>query len=93
MTALIDAYLGQDIRPLLDLNKRFGVDYLLVDKRHFAKGSRLNPPWYFAPFRERILSLVAQTQGNAFVMSNRVDRAAIFGGGDIFLLDLRLLDQ
>lgn len=93
MTALIDAYLGQDIQPLLDLNKRFGVDYLLVDKRHFAKGSSLNPPWYFAPFREQILSLVAQTQGNAFVMSNRVDPAAIFWGGDILLLDLSLLDQ
>ena len=72
MTALIDAYLGQDIQPLLDLNKRFGVEYLLVDKRHFTKGSPLNPPRYFAPFRERILSLVAQTQGNAFVMSSRV---------------------
>ena len=83
MTALIDAYLGQDIQPLLDLNKRFGVDYLLVDKRHFAKGSSLNPPWYVAPFREQILSLVAQTQGNAFVISNRVDPAAIFWGGDI----------
>ena len=69
------------------------MDYLLVDQRHFTKDSLLNSPKYFAPFQEDIKNRLARAKGQVFVMSNSVDQAVIFRDGDIFLLDLFLLDQ
>jgi hypothetical protein len=66
--ALIDAYLATDAAPLQGLHCRWGVDYLIVTKAHFAKdGSR---PEYFAPFDARIEEIWRSHRREDFLLSD-----------------------
>ena len=66
--ALIDAYLATDAAPLRGLHCRWGVDYLIVTKAHFAKdGSR---PEYFAPFDARIEEIWRSHRSEDFLLSD-----------------------
>lgn len=74
MNALVDAYLATDAAPLQELGCRWGVDYLVAEKAHFAgSGSR---PRYFAPFEARIEATWDRHRPGDFVLS-RPEPAAV----------------
>lgn len=69
MQALIDAYLAVEEEPLHSLHCRWGVDYLVVDKRHFdgEPGAR---PRYFAPFDAEIEERWQRHEASEFLLHN-----------------------
>ena len=67
MNALTDAYLATEAAPLRALHCRWGVDYLIVERAHFAPGGQR--PDYFAPFDARIAEIWAGHGREDFLLS------------------------
>jgi hypothetical protein len=87
MDAVFDAYLSTDATPLYRMRNEFGVTHLLVEKQHFTDPQR--PPSYFAPWRGRIQSRLAEIKGKEYLMNGSLhERAAIFNRQGLILLDL-----
>lgn len=86
MNDLIDAYLATDPAPLRELACRWGVDYLVAEKAHFADSQ--NRPRYFAPFDARIEAIWRRHRPEDFLLSHP-DPAAVVLQNERYLV-LRL---
>ncbi|GAB4392203.1 MAG: hypothetical protein Tsb0032_06910 [Kiloniellaceae bacterium] len=75
MDALIDAYLALEVSPLRALHCRWGVDYLIVDRAHFAPGG--DGPEYFAPFDARIAAIRETYRPEDFLLSAPAPAAVV----------------
>ena len=89
MFDLIDAYLAQDLRPLIDLRCRWQADFLVVDRTHFpGEGVSLN---YFAPFNARIEKILSTVEKPKMILRQPPADAVVFRAGRYTVLDLALL--
>jgi hypothetical protein len=89
MFDLIDAYLAQDLQPLIDMRCRWHVDFLVVDRSHFSDQGA--PPTYFAPFNDRIEEVLNAAEKSELVLSRPPADAVVFAAGRFSVLDLALL--
>ena len=88
---LIDAYLAQDLQPLIDLRCRWQVDFLVIDRSHFSDDG--DSPTYFAPFEERIETVFSTTEKSEMVLRQAPADAVVFEAGEFSVLDLALLSR
>jgi len=90
MDALFDAYLSTDAAPLYRLRQDFGVTHLIVEIRDFTDSN--HAPEYFAPWRARIPSRLAEIKGRELLLDKSLHKkAAVFNHDGIILLDLSKL--
>jgi len=90
MDAMFNAYLSVDEAPLRRLRQDFGVTHLIVETRDFTDPT--HAPEYFAPWRSRIHSRLAEIKGEEYLLKDTVHRkAAIFDRDGLILLDLAKL--
>jgi hypothetical protein len=89
MDALIDAYFGTSIEPLVALRDRFGVTHMLIDWRHFEAGT--TAPTYFEPFGGRLLGVVQRAEGQ-FELPRQVQHGQVLNSRFV-LLDLHRLQK
>jgi len=89
--ALIDAYLATDIGSLRDLHCRWGVDYLVVDKTHFAQED--SRPRYFAPFGDRIEEIWRDNQRGSFLLAEPQAEWVALETEDHFILRLKAVAE
>lgn len=89
MQALIGAYYATDPAPLIALRDAFGVDYLVVDERHFTT----RPPSYFQPFQDEIQAtrVALPSDPRRLEVFRQMPRATVFRDGPLVVLDLRRL--
>ncbi|MBL7661513.1 hypothetical protein JNK13_02055 [bacterium] len=83
MEVLIYAYFAIDDEPLRLLNRKFGVKYLIVDKRDL----RNRPPKYFKPFGkiiERVYPRMREFGSRVMMLRGQ----AVVAQGPYFVLDL-----
>ncbi len=89
MEALTEAYLATDEAPLRALHCRWGVDYLVAEKAHFApQGER---PTYFAPFDARIGRLWQTHSREDFLLASPDLAAVALDSGGYRVVDLAAL--
>lgn len=89
MQALIDAYLATDAAGLRALHCDWNVDYLVVDREHFAEGYAR--PRYFAPFDRRIAEIWSGSRRQDFLLA-RPDPAWVAVATERYwVLDLTLV--
>lgn len=91
MRALIDAYFARASDPLLALRDHFGVDYLIVDARHFGRAA---PPRYFAPFDSWIEAAwrgSGESASRDFLLPHLGPPVEVFRLGVLRVLDLHAL--
>ena len=91
MFDLIDAYLASDIKPLIHLRCSWQVDYLVVDRDHFADEE--TAPVYFAPFNERIEKILSTAEKSKMILQQPPAGAVVFQAGKFTVLDLALLSD
>ncbi len=89
MFDLIDAYLAKDIDPLVRLRCRWQVDYLVVDRDHFA--GKETEPKYFEPFNERVEDILQTTEKSKMLLRQPPASAIAFQSGRFILVDLAQL--
>jgi len=87
MEALVEAYLADDVRALVDLRDGFGVDYLVVNE---ADLTGVEPPSYIEPFNMQSSVLWTAHKGR-FVALKLDNRAAVYVADGIHILDLHRL--
>ena len=89
MYGLIDAYLAEDRRPLIELRCRWQVDFLVVDRAHFpADGGQV---MYFAPFDDRIKEVLQAASNSELILRNPPKEAVVYSSGRFLVLDLALV--
>ncbi len=89
--ALVDAYLATDRAALRTLHCRWGVDYLIVNKAHFATdGAR---PRYFAPFDDRIEEIWRSNPREDFLLRSPDAELVALETGNFLILNLKPLDD
>ncbi len=87
MRAVIDAYYATDPVPLLKLRDEFGVEYLLIDEKHFST----EPPSYFKPFDAwvREAQQSAPADPGELEVLRQMKHATVFREGSLVVLDLQ----
>lgn len=90
MLAFLEAYYGRDKTGLIDLRDDWGVDFIVVDKRHLS-GDQDKKPWFDFPYvRDRHEALRAENQGQYWLLNP--PRTAITAENEYYiLLDLNRL--
>ncbi|PIR00446.1 MAG: hypothetical protein COV66_06885 [Nitrospinae bacterium CG11_big_fil_rev_8_21_14_0_20_45_15] len=88
MDALIDAYFATDESPVIALRKQFGVDFLLLDLRHYKE-----KPYYFRPFDTTLDRVIQQAQGRGFYLEKNYQSLTLFQMGPLVLLDLSKVEK
>jgi len=88
MDALINAYFATDESALTALRKQFGVDYLLLDLRHYQE-----KPYYFRPFDITIDKAIQRAQGRGFYLEKNHRPLTSFQMGPWVLLDLAKIEM
>ncbi len=87
MDALVDAYFATDESSLIDLRSRFGVDFLLLDLRHFTE-----KPHYFKPFDKTLGAAIQRAKGKTFFLEKNYRPLTLFQQGPWVLLDLSRIE-
>ncbi|NBO18536.1 MAG: hypothetical protein EBV03_04785 [Proteobacteria bacterium] len=98
--AIIDAYLAQDLAPLLRLRDEFAVDYLIVNAQDYGDNcytsdhqthNAADAPKYFEPFdtytREK------WTGSPQCFLPLTLEKAAVYAQDNIYILDLHKLGR
>jgi hypothetical protein len=91
MFDLIYAYLASDIEPLIRLHCRWKVDYLVVDRDHFADEE--TAPDYFAPFNKRIEKILSTAEMSKMILRQPPAGAVVFQAGKFTVLNMALLSD
>lgn len=84
---LIDAYLAADLSPLVRLNCRWHVDYLVVDQNHFTSEDK--KPTYFSPFDKRIEKALANFERSKLILGNPPKQSIVFEANAFRVIDLK----
>ena len=91
MDDLVNAYLANEIQPLIDLRCRWQVDFMVVDRDHFL--GKDTAPTYFAPFDERIAKIIDATDRSKMVLANPPTQTVVFEHGKYLVVDLARLSK
>jgi len=83
MRAIIRLYASSDAAALEELRREYGVTHLLVDRKHLK-----NAPSYFAPFKEEMLSALANNPDGVATLKNFTQAGTVFRLRNISLVDL-----
>ncbi len=81
--SLIALYAATDTAPLTELQTRYKVTHLLLDKRHLDKA----PP-YFAPFDAEMKAARVSVEGKTLILAELALTKAIYESGNFVLIDL-----
>ena len=82
--SLIQLYAATDSAPLKELQARYKVTHILLDKRHLEKA-----PAYFAPFNEEIKAARAEQAGKPLFLEQLANSKAAFESGNLVLIDIQ----
>jgi hypothetical protein len=88
MDALIDAYFAIDESPLITLWKQFGVDFLLLDLRHYKEKA-----YYFRPFDTTLDRAIQKGRDRGFYLEKNYRPLTLFQMGPWVLLDLSKIEM
>lgn len=80
-----NAYYAEDIKSVDAFCRKYGIDYVVVNKLDFTKWNLDRKDFYFEPFNAYIVDL-AQKCGH-FVLPEIPDEDKIFQTGNIFIVD------
>jgi len=90
MHALIAAYLATDVAALRRLHCDWGVDFLIVNKAHFADDD--GRPRYFAPFDDQIEKIWKRNRREEFLLRAPNPSSVALETASYFILDLKAVD-
>ncbi len=87
MNALIDAYFATDIKDVLALRDKWGVDYLIVNTVFYDYR-----PSYFKPFNDKIEKIWKENKAKSFILPTLFDTALEGSNDTIKIIDLRQME-
>lgn len=90
-TDLLNAYLGSEPSALHQLWCRWGVGFVIVDKRHFT--DKENKPEYFAPFSDVIVEMFKKTKSEDMYLYNPPKNEIVFESQYYSVIDLSKTSQ
>jgi hypothetical protein len=80
-----DAYYARDVKSIDAFCRKYGIDYLVVNKLDLTKKSLGEKDFYFEPFNAYIAGLTREN--DYFVFPEMPDKDKLFQTGDIFVVD------
>ncbi len=89
VNALISAYLGKDQKAIANLRDKWGVDLLVVDRRHFEPNAEAII--HFKPFDEKIAAIMNDSQPEELFLANPPQDAIAFKNEHYFIIDIAKL--
>ncbi|OGX19465.1 MAG: hypothetical protein A3K83_01690 [Omnitrophica WOR_2 bacterium RBG_13_44_8b] len=79
-----NAYYAGEALPVLEFCEDNGIDYLVVDKQHFADAYLSKKKIYFEPFNSYVVQ-IAESRRN-FILRDIPDEEKLFKKGSIFVI-------
>ncbi len=89
VNALISAYLGKGQSSIAALRTRWGVDLLVVDRRHFEPNAEAII--HFKPFDEKIAAIMKNSQPDELFLANPPEGAVTFQNEHYLIIDIAKL--
>lgn len=79
-----DAYYADLTESVLAFCRKYDLDYLVVDERHFSAQYLRDAEFFYAPFNASIVQMVATRSG--FVLPTVLDDRRVFQSGPLFVV-------
>jgi hypothetical protein len=79
-----DAYYADSTEPVLAFCRKYDLDYLIVDERHFSAQYLRDAEFFYDPFNESIVQMVAARSN--FVLPTVPDNHRMFQSGPLFVV-------
>jgi len=79
-----DAYYSQDPLYIYKFCENNGIEYLVVDRRHFKKGYLANQGFYFEPFNAYVVDITKKRVN--FALADISEQDKLFVKGDVFVI-------
>ena len=86
MKALTDAYFAQDVKPIIDLNTKHKVDYLIVNLKYFTEAPKSHKKVYIKHLEDKF------KQSN-FLLPKIIDNYKAYSKDNYVIVDLNKFTQ
>lgn len=83
-TDFFTAYYATDGQSIREFCEKYGIEYLVVDKRHFTEAYLEEGKMYFEPFNTAIKELVRNRHDFALLRVSEMDK--LFVDGEVFVI-------